>query len=58
MTSPSSVLAESIITRLKKEGLLTAEDGEKMKQKLAEGKLNAADWKLAVEKATLNGGKK
>jgi hypothetical protein len=57
MNSPSTVLAESIINRLVSEGLLTEEDGKKMKPKLAEGNLSADDWKLAVEKATTKGAK-
>jgi hypothetical protein len=52
MNSPSNMLAESVINRLVNEGLLTKEDGKKMKTALAEGNLNSDDWKLAIEKTT------
>ncbi len=49
MESPSQQLANRIITRLVQESLLTEERGKGMLNKLAEGKLNAEDWRLEIE---------
>lgn len=49
MESPSQQLANRIIKRLFQENLLTEERGEAMLNKLAEGKLNAEDWRLEIE---------
>jgi hypothetical protein len=49
MESPSQQLANRIITRLVQENLLTEERGEGMLNKLAEGELNAEDWRLEIE---------
>jgi transcriptional regulator CtsR len=49
MESPSQQLANRIIKRLFQENLLTEERGKAMLNKLAEGKLNAEDWRLEIE---------
>lgn len=48
MESPSLQLADKILDRLVKEQLLSEEDKDKLRTKLAEGKLRAEDWRLAV----------
>lgn len=49
MTTPSQQLAARIQERLVKEGLLTGEEGKKLQPALAEGELQAEDWRLAIE---------
>lgn len=49
--SPSLQLADKILDRLVKEHLLFEEDKLKLRTKLAEGKLGAEDWRLALELA-------
>lgn len=51
MSTPSQDLAKIIIEKLIAEKLLLAEDEKRLLPKLAEGKLRAEDWRLAVEKA-------
>lgn len=51
MEAPSVQLADKILDRLVKENLLLAEDKTKLRAKLAEGKLKAEDWRLALELA-------
>ncbi len=51
MKTPSQTLAEKIIERLIREGLLTAEAAKTMLPKLTEGKLRAEDWRLPIELA-------
>lgn len=51
MKSPSLQLADKILDRLVKEHLLSEEDKAKLRTKLAEGKLRAEDWRLALELA-------
>jgi hypothetical protein len=51
MTTPSLELAKRIVDRLMAERLLVPADADTTMAKLAAGKLNAEDWRLAVEKA-------
>lgn len=51
METPSLQLADRILERLVKENLLPASDKAKLREKLAEGKLKAEDWRLALELA-------
>ncbi len=51
METPSQLLAEKIMERLIREGLLTAQAAKTMQPKLAEGKLRAEDWRLPIELA-------
>ncbi len=51
MKTPSQELAEKILARLIAEKLILNQDVKQLLPKLAEGKLNAADWRLALEKA-------
>ena len=49
MEKPSTQLAAKVLDRLLKEKLIRADDRAKLLPKLAEGKLNGEDWRLAVE---------
>lgn len=49
MNTPSELLAEKIVTRLVKEGLLTEEAAKNLQPKLAAGKLRSEDWRLPIE---------
>lgn len=49
MDNPSQKLAAKIVERLIAENLVEAEVGKKLLPKLAEGRLKAEDWRLAVE---------
>lgn len=49
MKIPSQQLAEKIIDRLVREKLLTLQESAKILSKLAEGKIRAEDWRLALE---------
>jgi hypothetical protein len=49
MDTPSEKLAHKIIDRLIHEGLVTEQAGRKMLTKLAEGTLQAEDWRLPLE---------
>jgi hypothetical protein len=49
MDTPSEKLARKIIDRLIREGLVTEQAGNKMLTKLAEGTLQAEDWRLPLE---------
>ena len=51
MNSPSQVLAQKIVDRLVQEKLLLNEDAKRVVAKLAEGSMEAEDWRLAFEKA-------
>jgi hypothetical protein len=51
MEKPSKTLATRIIARLAKEKLISADSGDKMLQKLADGKLRPEDWRLPLELA-------
>ena len=51
MDTPSQILAAKITDRLVDEGLMTAEAAKKLLPKLAEGKLQAEDWRLPIELA-------
>lgn len=50
MSGPSTELAERIIKRLTAEGLVRDSDREPLLAKLAQGKLQAEDWRFALEK--------
>ncbi len=52
MKSPSQTLSGSIIDRLVSAKLLTSAEGKKLLPKLADGKLQTEDWRLAVELST------
>ena len=47
--TPSEKLARKIIERLIREGLITEQAGAKMLPKLADGTLQAEDWRLPLE---------
>jgi hypothetical protein len=49
MESPSETLARRIADKLVREKILSAAEAKKIVLKLAEGKLRAEDWRLAVE---------
>jgi len=49
MKTPSQKLAGNIIDRLVAEKFLTPDEGKKLLPKLADGKLQAEDWRLSVE---------
>ena len=49
MGTPSQALAETIVNRFVREGLMTAEVAKKLLPKLADGKLRAEDWRLPIE---------
>lgn len=51
MNSPSAQLAKEIIDQLIAEKIVVPDDRKSLTTKLAEGKLQASDWKLAVEKS-------
>lgn len=51
MDTPSKQLASKIIERLVEEKLIRPGDRAKLLSKLAEGKISAEDWRLAVELA-------
>jgi hypothetical protein len=57
MDTPTFRLAEKIIERLVQEKLLTTQDGKKMLQRLAEGKLRSEDWRLPIETSDAKGTK-
>ena len=52
MESPSQKLAERIVTRLVQEGLLSAERGKKLQDKLPSGDVKSEDWKSEVDLST------
>ena len=58
MDTPSQQLAAKIIDRLVGKKLFSADDGKKLFSKLAEGKLKAEDWGLAIELAGSKEGEK
>jgi hypothetical protein len=47
--TPSEQLARKIIERLVREGLITQQTGNRMLPKLADGTLQAEDWRLPLE---------
>jgi hypothetical protein len=49
VSKPSKDLAERIIKRLVAEGLVRNADRESLAAKLAQGKMQAEDWRLALE---------
>lgn len=49
METTSTQLAAKVLDRLLQEKLIRAEDRTKLHLKLAEGKLNSEDWRLAIE---------
>jgi hypothetical protein len=51
MESPSLQLADKILEHLVNDNLLNPVDQGKLRLKLAEGKLKAEDWRLALELA-------
>ena len=51
MDTPSQILAAKITDRLVHEGLITEEAAKKLLPKLADGKLQAEDWRLPIELA-------
>lgn len=57
MSTPSIELAKQIFLRLVAEQLVTDDDAKKLATKLADGKVRAEDWRLAIEKAADKGAK-
>jgi hypothetical protein len=49
--SPAQGLTQRIISRLIKKNLLRKEEALKIESKVAEGKMQSADWKLIFEKS-------
>jgi hypothetical protein len=49
MDTPTEKLCARILARLVKERLLSEPEAEKLRPRLAEGKLRAEDWRLAIE---------
>ncbi len=49
MSVPSNDLEERIIKRLVAEGLVRNADRESLAVKLAQGKMQAVDWRFALE---------
>ena len=49
MNSPSERLADKILKKLLQEKLLSGPEAKKILSKLAEGKVKAEDWRLAIE---------
>jgi hypothetical protein len=49
MNSPSERLADKILKKLLQEKLLLGPEAKKIFAKLAEGKVKAEDWRLAIE---------
>lgn len=52
MKSPSEKLAQRIVERLVKEGLLTEKRGKGIQSKLASGTVSADDWKAEIDLST------
>lgn len=52
LETPSQALARQIIDRLVAEGLISTKAGATLQPQLAEGKLRAGDWRLAIELAS------
>lgn len=48
---PDEIVAEKIITRLVKAGLISEQDSSRANIQLASGNLKAEDWRLLAEKA-------
>lgn len=57
MDTPSDKLACKIVERLVRENLVTEQEGKKILPKLAQGKLLAEDWQLAIELSAAKEGK-
>lgn len=51
MNSPSAQLAKEIIDQLITEKIIVPNDRQSLTVKMAEGKLQTSDWKLAIEKS-------
>jgi hypothetical protein len=49
--TPSSLLAQKIVSRLVAEGLLGKEYGSSVVIRLEDGKMQPSDWKLVFEKS-------
>ena len=49
--TPAQGLTRRIISRLIEKNLLSKEDGVKIESKVADGKMQSADWKLIFEKS-------
>jgi hypothetical protein len=52
MNSPSERLAERILNKLVQQKLLSKQEAKKLLPKVAEGRVRAEDWKLAVDIST------
>lgn len=57
MDTPSERLAKQITARLVQEGLLSGDDANAMRPKLAEGSLKGEDWRLPIELAAARAAK-
>lgn len=51
MSTPSEDLTKIIFEKLIKEGLLAEDDASKLFVKASTGKMDSADWRLAIEKS-------
>lgn len=51
MSSPSQDLAQRIVDKLIAENLVLVADAKTAQAKIADGKMFAEDWRLAIEKA-------
>lgn len=52
MQTPSQIVAEGTLARLRAQALLTEEESRKLGLGFAEGKLKAEDWRLAFENSS------
>ena len=53
--TPSQQLAREIFEALQAEGLIAEQDRDSLLPKLAEGRMKAEDWRLAIETAQEKG---
>jgi hypothetical protein len=56
--TPSQILAKTFAEKLVSSGLARKENQQKLAEKIAEGKMAVADWRLEIELATGVGGGK
>jgi hypothetical protein len=50
METPSQILAQRIVDRLQKEGLLALEAANKIQASVADGRMRPEDWRFLLEK--------
>lgn len=56
--TPSQLLAQKFAEKLAASGLVRKENQDKLAEKIAEGKMAMADWRLEIELAAGVGGAK